>query len=179
MKKFFVLIAFFISLVFSQKSTFAINYDYDLDSIIKKREKRDYNTIGIVSNKNLSSKTLTCKSLEYMDFKNCICKKTNFSGSRLLGCKFINCNLKVANFSKASFSDSSDFTKAKSVKDANFYRSTGLTNKQKKFLRKNGAINVPEDLSPDDEFIKACSSIAGLIAFVGIGSVVLHLISDL
>lgn len=179
MKKYFVLIAILILIISSQKSIFAIDYDYDLYSIIKKREKLDYNTIGIVSNENLSNKTLNYKSLEYVDFKDCICKKTNFTGSRLLGCKFINCNLQLANFSTVSFSDSSDFTKAKSVRGADFYRSTGLTNKQKKFLRETGAINIPEDLSPEDECIDGCLSIVGLIAFVGIGSVVLPLISDL
>ena len=35
--------------------------------------------------------------------------------------------------------------KTKSVRNSNFAYTTGLTNEQKKFLRENGAINVPED----------------------------------
>ncbi|MFH1461957.1 MAG: hypothetical protein ABIF12_03355, partial [bacterium] len=149
-----------------------------LEEQINKRNKKNKIKYIRATFQNFKKTDFSHKSLNMILFYDSNFYKTDFSNSYIFSCDFESTTLTKANFTKATLCIE-NLEKTKSVKDANFYRSTGLTNKQKKFLRENGAINVPEDLSPEDECIDACSSIAGLIAFVGIGSVVLHLISDL
>lgn len=58
---------------------------------------------------------------------------------------FIDANLTEASFRGSIFLNA--YLQRAKVKGANFYGVLGLTNAQKKYLRENGAINVPKDLN--------------------------------
>jgi hypothetical protein len=153
------------------------SYGKNLQKILKKRKNSTSHSETLYW-LNLNGESLQNESLEYIDFIYCKCRKTNFSGASLSGARFINSDLTKANFSRATFSHTTDFKKAKSLEGANFYKASFLSNKQKKILRKNGAINVPEDLTPGEECGEACGPILALIIACGIGSSLLQLMAN-
>lgn len=99
------------------------------------------------------SYTYFCGSL----FQRTICERATFAC-----CDFYGADFESANLTNTSFWGSILLyvnLKNTVVSGANFKDVVGLTNKQKEYLRKNGAINVPENLSPE-EFEKELKLIA-------------------
>ena len=68
---------------------------------------------------------------------------------KFYGTDFYKCNLNKTDLTGSDFFCIENLEKAKNVIDTNFAYTTGLTNKQKQFLRENGAINVPKDYPTD------------------------------
>jgi len=82
-----------------------------------------------LSGANLSCVSFSGASLWSTNFRNAILWHTNFSYSNLEGASF----------------DGAE------VKGADFKNTTGLTSAQKKYLRENGAINVPPDIDENSQ----------------------------
>lgn len=99
---------------------------------------------------------------------NSILENTNLEGVEFIAAKFLKSNLKKVRLKNTNLSfvvfenvnlDGADFTHALmldvtfknvEVKNANLKNARCLTNDQKEFLRKNGAINVPSNLSDEE-----------------------------
>lgn len=190
MKKKFVLIVFFIlNQSIHNKIKPMIKYKFghifmDLDLLVnyryKKMQKGKYaiNTICTITDSDLSGSNREYEPLEGVTFENCKCIKTFFTGADLSYSEFPNSDLTGADFSKALFSSTTKFENAKSVKKANFKNSIGLSNKQKQFLRKNGAINVPRDLTNGEELRESCKGMLGLVLIGGTCYGLLYLMSN-
>lgn len=146
MKKFLALII----LLFSYNNAKAL-FTYDIDRLEKKIKEREkewslFSPDKIrFTNKNLSKEILSHKTLENIDFYNTNFASSHFYRTYILDCDFEKTDLSYANFHKATLLRIKNLEKAKSVEGANFEGAKYLSNKQKQFLRANGAINVPED----------------------------------
>lgn len=101
--------------------------DRDLDKLTKGERNLRYT--------DLSHCDLSYKYLHYVDMQHAV----------LNGSNFYLAYLKNTNLEDTRLYFIRNLSSARSVKNLNVKNAEGLTNKQKQFLRENGAINVPED----------------------------------
>lgn len=89
------------------------------------------------------------------DLFNACFRQADLSKARFVGANLTNTNFEWAILWETNFDGAS-------VSKASFYNSYGLTNDQKNYLRQNGAINVPKDLSKE-EFEQELKIIAAML----------------
>lgn len=123
---------------------------------------------SILLNVNFTNANQKYTSYNGATIINSILENANLEGVEFIGTKFLksslkkirlkNTNLSFVIFEKVNLEEA-DFTNALmlgvtfknvEVKNANFKNARCLTNDQKEFLRKNGAMNVPADLSDEE-----------------------------
>ncbi len=165
MAKYFVLIAFYF-LIFSTLNLFGLSRaKYHLECKIEEREKSGgYGHIHL-KYKNFSGENLAYMDLNDISFYQVDLHKANLSNAHIYYCNFKKANLNEANFSYTKFFFLYNLDQVKSVKGADFYKARGLRNKHKDFLRKHGAINVPENTTIQEDCINKMKE---LLLFGGI-----------
>ncbi|MFH1461960.1 MAG: pentapeptide repeat-containing protein [bacterium] len=149
MKKNFVLITFFLCNLLSNSKAYSLFKDYSsnkelLEKKIYTRNSDDLSYIRACS-KDFSHEDLSQETFNRILFKDSNFKYTNFENTFIAHCDFKRANLKNANFTNAKLFNIENLEKVISVKNANFQSAKFLTNEQKKFLRENGALNVPRN----------------------------------
>lgn len=97
--------------------------------------------LACLINADLNQSNLTEADLSYANCTGADFSQANLEEAYLLGTDLEDTDLTGANFKNAYLKNVR--LKGTKVKDANFEGAKGLTNKQRQYLRENGAINVP------------------------------------
>ncbi len=145
------------------------NYAKLNNSNLKKAKLRNAKLIKTeIKNTNLQSTRFQAAILQKAIFNESNLRKAKLIEVKAQDASFKNCNLRWTNFDKANLTGA-NFSGAifretnlenTKVENANFKGALGLLNIQKKYLRENGAINIPKDSDPE-ELMKEDAEILG------------------
>lgn len=132
----------------AEQTKYVFKFDFILEDL-RFEDLRFENFAGcIFRSANLNEANCNEASFRSADLRNASAKHASFRYTSFRWAKLGNMNLTNA-YCYGTYFYGSDLSGA-IVEGANFEKSTGLTNEQKKYLRAHGAKNVPKDLTSEE-----------------------------